>query len=148
MEDGTTVPLFIDPQPSITTGNAVLARRASLLTRHGEFRMQNENVHAGYWEAFQRNLAHLAVFSGERTVLSYRGVFKKMQVLDTAMYYERGVSPDGKPEGINSGLYIVGTVSRELTGRQFGTTLELFREAPSQVRGNFRVQAADISTVD
>jgi len=138
IEAGTSADLFVEPEPLIAASQQ-LARRADLVRRHGETRAVNDNVHPQYWEAYMRNLTNLAVFSSDRITLSFSNVFRDVQVLDHVVYNEAEVS-SGRIAEVYSGEYVVSKVSREVSNRQFATTVELCREAANAIRGNFRSQ--------
>lgn len=138
LEEGTTSNLFIEPEPLIAITQQ-LARKADLAKRHGETRMVNDNVHSEYWEAAMRNLTNLAVFSSECLTLSFTGLFRDIRVLDNVVYNELEIGTDRVAQ-IHSGEYVVSKVMREVTNRQFATTIEICRESPNAIQGSFRTQ--------
>lgn len=111
-----------------------LAMSKEIQKRNASLGIINENVHANYHEAFQRNITNLLTLSSlavTATVTNNRYV--PIRPLDVIMFKDQDTKNDQTSEYI-SGLYAVSTVTKELKQRRYATTVEMCRESFNQVR--------------
>jgi hypothetical protein len=114
-----------------------LMRNASVGKKTFEHNIICENVDPNYWNAYLRNLGHLAVFSGIQATVSFQGVFKDIKALDLVML--RDDAPDSSQNQSSdtlSGLWVVSKVVRTVQSKQFWTILEICRESLNMPEGN------------
>ena len=135
LEDGTeqNITETVDP---IIAQTPNLARASNVASKFAGAGMQNGNTHANYYQAYQRNLVHLAQFGANKIVVSFQNEFKPVRVLDLVMF--RDVDPGAgntfQSSENHSGIYVVSKVARTVEHRQFVTVLELVRESVNEVR--------------
>jgi hypothetical protein len=127
-----------DVKPVIALTDQV-ARRAELEKRYQSTALQNENVHPNYWKAALQNLTNVAVLSSFKVVLTFRGTFKDVKVLDLVSFFDPSIAgPTAGSSMAQSGLYIVAKVARNVSGKQLVTTVVMCREAVNDVSGSIR----------
>ncbi len=123
----------IDPMLGDTTklNQTTDVKRRSAL--HG---IQNDNVHENYWNAKLRNLSGLAIFSTEALVLTATTTkYFPIKVLDLVEVQDDSLIDKSRAAYIHTGNYLVGKVVRTLFNKRLITTIHLFREAHSTIKG-------------
>jgi len=118
---------------------------ASKLDRYGQVQSKkdesgflSENVDPNYHKAYLQNLSSLAVFSSTGIEVSYAGRFKNTRVLDLVMVTDKDIRTPSQAAEAQSGLYLVGRVTRTFTNKTLDTSLRLTRESLSQMKGEFK----------
>ena len=114
-----------------------LAQSKDIQKRNASLGIINENVHANYHEAYQRNLTNLLTLSSialTATVVNNR--FVPIRPLDSIMFKDTSTEGTGNVQTSEyySGLYLASTVTRELKQKRYATTVEMCRESFNQVK--------------
>jgi hypothetical protein len=136
LEAGTESKIMETATP-ITALTTEISRRADIEKRYAVAGVQNENVHANFWQAYLRNLTNLGVLGSVGLILSFGNRFEKIRVLDQVMFKEDDVAtPKGESSEFLSGIYFVSSVTRILQNRQFATTVKIARESFNQLKGD------------
>ncbi len=136
--EGDTHELLTENITPMTAMMKQLARRSEGNRRSDIYGIQNDNTHDNYWNATLRNLSSLAIFSTEALTVSYFNYFNNIKPYDIIMYKEDQLDNLKKQsEEYQSGLWIVGTISRSINNNTFNTTLKVYRESFNSIKGDF-----------
>lgn len=134
IEQGVDTFNTFNPSP-VTALTSKLSRDPLVGKRFGSIGFKNANTHSQYAESRQRNIASLASFSANKVLLSFRNVFRPVKVLDRVMFKDvTSTGASTQSSEYLSGEHYISKVVRQITNRQFITTVEICRESINSVR--------------
>lgn len=110
-----------------------MAKRIEVDKRFASVGIQNENTHENYWQAYMHNLTHLASFQNIKVTFTFQSMFKPVRILDKVNFSDKNTSGVGSSE-FSSGVYYITKIARNITHRQFSTTVVLSRESINAVK--------------
>jgi hypothetical protein len=113
-----------------------LTRRAETERRFSEIGVINDNVHPNYWQAAERNLQGLSVYSFLRIALNYSTLYFDTEPLDLVMFREPDPFNSQQASEYLSGRYVITKVVRQIQQRQLSTQLEMCRESMNSLVGD------------
>ena len=96
----------------------------------------SDNVDPNYWNAYIRNLQHLAVFNTVEFRLDFSDVYIPVKTLDIVSFKEPRLGGISFANDYTSGLYIVTKVTRQIKDRKLHTVVRIAREALNEIKGD------------
>jgi len=138
LDNGGSQVILEDPTPFLSLIDKV-DRNASVESRLANSGFLNENVHLNYWNAYLRNLIHLATFSTTSTVVSFPNEFKPIKILDLVMLMDESIQPNKQSSSENlSGLFLTSKIVRTLSNNNLSTVVYLNRESLNSIKGDLK----------
>jgi hypothetical protein len=113
------------------------SRRSSIGERMGPIVPMSDNIDPDFYKTNLRNSMYNLTCSQYTKTVRFVDVFKKVEVLDLAMYNEVAVSKNETLE-YTSGLYLITKVVRNISGGFFQTICEMCRESLNNPEGDIR----------
>lgn len=136
IEDDSLNKYLETSEPLMVLSNT-FARNSSVEKRNAAIGMENDNTHSKYWQAALKNVQGLSLFSSQNLTLTYDS-FNTIKVFDLVMFKKGLLDNDNEASEYESGLYLVGLVSRTVSANKFSTTVSLFREGMSSITGSLK----------
>lgn len=136
METGIDVDVSTSPTGFLTNSDSFV-RTSDIIKKSAEARFSNDNIHSKYWEAYQQNLQNLVLFSTHKNSVSFHREYKDIHVLDVVDFSDVELN-DQSRAGMSAGKYFVSKVSRNVSHKNFVTTVQLCRESVTDVQGKLR----------
>lgn len=138
IEDGIEELIKEDVKPMIAM-NSSLHRSAEIVSRAGSNKYVNDNVNKYYHLAENKNRAHITAFSSASVELGFHGDFRPVRVLDLVLLKNDEIRTlKNLPIEYFTGLYVISKVVRNISNKQFTTTVTLCREVFNSLFGENR----------
>lgn len=126
-----------DTTTSVFSNSSAPSRKSSITERMGMIVPINDNMDVDFYKTELRNAMYNLTCSEYTKTVRFVNSYKRVAVLDLAMYNEISVEKDGTLE-YTSGLYVVTKVVRNISGGFFQTICELSRESLNNAQGDLR----------
>lgn len=136
LDSGVTTKILKKPTPTLSLSRD-LPYLESIDKRSNSIGVINSNVHPKYHESYLNNITRLVSLSGIKVTLTIpNNRYVPIEPLDKVMFKDKNLDQFGTnvTSEFTSGLYIVGSVSKELMQKRFVTTVTLYRESFNSIR--------------
>ena len=126
---GGTIDTFSDDSGVLLALSSELDKAKSIKDRFSGTRMLSDNVHEDFWVCYEKNLKALANLSRLGIPVSFSNEFKKVELLQIAMYSQPSTNNENEASEYVTGLYIISNVTKTIQSNMYNTTCILNREA-------------------
>jgi len=116
-----------DAKPLLANGSSDF-KAGNSGKRMSEFICTNDNMNPMYWEAYDKNIQSLALFSATSGILTFSERLENMRPSDIVYFMDTDIEETDSASERYTGLYIIEKVVRQISDKQLKCAVKLCRE--------------------